>query len=473
MFNSVRSRLIISHFLIVVASIIILSFSLFIFLRSNGVADRLDFNRLNDVLRTTTRTNPPPPTGNLDSLQAYAVDVAELIDARVLFVNDRGQVMIDSRTGLNNPPATPIVIQPVNPPVAGRGQFRDNDREVWLFVSAAAGPTGWRLLIAMPRSRPLIFFLENFSLPLLQSAAAGILISVVLALFIARSVSRPMQNLAQAVDQVAGDNFDHAVPVAGPGELRLLARAFNDMIARVKSSQQSRRDFVANVSHELKTPLTSIHGFSQAIIDGTAGDPDSVRRSAAIINEEAERMRRLVDGLLDLARLDAGQSALHRTPTDLSAILLALAERLAPRAAKSNIALHTDLEALASMHADSDRLAQVFTNLLDNALKHTPAGGAITLGARMHGGWAEITVTDNGQGIPAEDLPRIFERFYRVDKSRVAGKGYGLGLAITKEIVQAHGGSITAESVHGLGTKFTVRLPVAASDDPTIARRRM
>ena len=239
------------------------------------------------------------------------------------------------------------------------------------------------------------------------------------------------------------------------------------MVARVKVSQQAQRDFVMNISHELRTPLTSIQGFSQAILDGTASDPDSVRRAANVIYDEAERMSRLVNGLLDLARLDAVPASLNRVPLDLSKLLNSAVEKLTLRAKEKNIMMKVRIDPLPSMLADTDRISQVFTNLLENAIKYTPLGGSVMLTARAGSGEVIVAVADSGGGIPAEDLPRIFERFYRVDKAR-SGKGYGLGLAITKDIVQAHGGSIRVESALGSGTRFTVRLPAARSDDTTV-----
>jgi signal transduction histidine kinase len=173
-------------------------------------------------------------------------------------------------------------------------------------------------------------------------------------------------------------------------------------------------------------------------------------------------MRRLVEGLLDLARLDAGQGNLARGPVDLGALLRSVAEGLELRAAEKGIRLRQEVGPLPALAGDGDRLRQVFTNLLDNALKHTAQGGAVTVAAAASDGAVEVVVIDTGPGIPAEDLPRIFERFYQVDKSRkAAGRGAGLGLAISREIVLAHGGSLRAESVVGLGSKFVVRLPIA------------
>jgi len=233
------------------------------------------------------------------------------------------------------------------------------------------------------------------------------------------------------------------------------------MADQVEATRQSQRDFVANVSHELKTPLTSIQGFSQALLDGTASTPEATARAARIIHDEAERMRRLVDELLILARFDAGQMVMARDPVELGPLLRGCVEKLAPQAQAAGVALALDVPERLFVTGDTDRLAQVFTNLLDNALAHTPAGSKVVLAARPAEDRraVEVAVADAGEGIPAGVLPRIFERFYQVDKSRRRSRGAGLGLAITKEIVEAHGGTITAESVVGLGTRFTVRLP--------------
>lgn len=172
-------------------------------------------------------------------------------------------------------------------------------------------------------------------------------------------------------------------------------------------------------------------------------------------------MRRMVDELLILARFDAGQVELARGPVDLGVLLAACAEKLSPQMQTAGVALRMDVPDALTIVGDGDRLAQVFANLLDNAVAHTPAGGRVTLAARTldEGRAVEVTVTDTGEGIPAESLPRIFERFYQVDRSRQRGHGAGLGLAIAQEIVEAHGGSVAVESVVGLGSRFTVCLP--------------
>ena len=243
------------------------------------------------------------------------------------------------------------------------------------------------------------------------------------------------------------------------------------MVEQVQGNQQAMRDFVANVSHELRTPLTSIQGYAQAILDGTAPD---AKRAAGVIHGESERLRRLVEELLDLARMDTGQAPLARKPVDLGAVLSAIVERLKLKAAEKGVQLQNEANSLPSLIGDGDRLAQVFTNLIDNALKHTPEGGKVRLKAEASSGWVSVHVDDTGPGIPPDELSRIFERFYQLDKARSGSgpRGAGLGLAISREIVVAHGGSLEAQSVVGRGSRFTVRLPIVQPDDETLASKR-
>ncbi|MGE5777223.1 MAG: sensor histidine kinase, partial [Chloroflexota bacterium] len=250
----------------------------------------------------------------------------------------------------------------------------------------------------------------------------------------------------------------------GPHEVQDLTRAFNSMVARVQRTQKSQRDFVANVSHELKTPLTSVQGFAQAILDDTANTPEARKQAAQIIYGEAGRMHRMALDLLDLARLEAGTADLKMSAVDMGVLLRGIVEKFAPQAAQAGVNLQLNIpESPPALIGDGDRLAQVFTNLVDNALKFTPAGGQITLSAANAGAEMETSVTDTGKGIPPEALPHLFDRFYQVDRSRAGGEkhGAGLGLAIVQEILQAHGGRIIVRSEVGRGTTFVIRLPLA------------
>ena len=266
-------------------------------------------------------------------------------------------------------------------------------------------------------------------------------------------------------------------PVAarGPHEVRDLTQAFNAMVTRMQSSQNSQRDFVANVSHELKTPLTSIQGFAQAMLDGTADTSEARKQAAEVIYNESARMHRMVLDLLDLAQLDAGTADLKMSPLSMPALLNAITEKFSPMANKAGVTISVDAPAnLPVLLADGDRLAQVFTNLVDNAMKFTSAGGTIQLQAQMVGGEMQVSISDTGRGIPASALPHVFDRFYQADISRSRSKkhGAGLGLAIVLEIVQAHGGRISVRSQDGQGTTFVVNLPLKQSAATTVVRKR-
>lgn len=332
----------------------------------------------------------------------------------------------------------------------------------------------WYVVLLSPPRQVISSYAGDIAAGFMLTGLVALLVSLGIAYLIARSIARPLQRITTATEEIARGNYDEQLEITSPEEVRRLATSFNAMAREVRASRQAQRDFVANVSHDLRTPLTSIRGFSQAILDGAAADEESGRRAAQIINEEADRMARLVDDLLELARMDAGQIVMAMEPVPVSGLLQECSEKMILRAQEGQVALEVDLSNDLVVRGDRDRLAQVLTNLLDNALKHTPPGGRVVLAARsveepsVPGDTAkalgQISVADTGAGIPSEELSRIFERFYRGDKSRTReGKGAGLGLAIAKEIVVAHGGQIRAESVVGLGTKFTITLPLASS----------
>ena len=318
------------------------------------------------------------------------------------------------------------------------------------------------LVFAEPRSaqsfsEALADFGSGWFLPLAGAGTIGLIAAFLLAFLISRGIARPLQGLAHGAEAVARGKYDYTVKESGPREVRAVANAFNHMSGEVRASQQSQRDFLASVSHDLKTPLTSIQGYSQAIMDGTMNDVSS---AASIIHDEAGRLNRLVVELTDLMRMQSGRLSMELVALDLSAMATGIGERLSMVACKKNIALHVDTADVPLIAGDGDRMAQVFTNLVSNAIKYTPSGGQVWLETRSTHDGVEILVRDTGQGIPREDLPRIFERFYQVDKVRGPQRGSGLGLAITREIVMAHGGRITVHSDgRGKGSIFTVWLP--------------
>ena len=245
---------------------------------------------------------------------------------------------------------------------------------------------------------------------------------------------------------------------------------FHD-ITNLQLLQERQADFIANASHELSTPLTAIRGFAETLVDGAADNAEDSRRFAAIILSESERMQRLVQDLLHLAKIESAEyrQQLHCVPTQVQPLVESIVQELSPTWTQKQLSLSLELpdEPLWVL-ADPDRLKQVFVNLIDNAIKYTPDQGSIRVSALKYGDRAQCMVKDSGIGIPAGDLPRIFDRFYRIDRARASSvAGTGLGLAIVKHILDALGGTIEVESQPHSGTTFRFFLPVAAPDLPT------
>lgn len=353
------------------------------------------------------------------------------------------------------------------------GSFVDPDGGEWLYAGVMFGQQRvfggrsasndlWLLAEPQPTvslQETLAVFSNALAPPLLQAGIVGILFALLLAALISRTIAQPLQRVAKAATGVARGDDSVNVPVSGPPELRLLAESFNHMTAEVRAANAAQRDFLSNVSHDLKTPLTSIQGYAQAIVDGAADDP---RAAAQIIYEEASRLNRMVVELTHLEQLQAGKLSMRRERIDMARLCDGIVNSLQVVAEQEHIQLETDLSPAPDICGDGDRLAQVLTNLVSNALKFTPAGGSVQVAVARSGGGAKVTVRDNGVGIARDDLPRIFERFYQADKARGPRRGNGLGLAIAQEIVEAHAGRISAESGgEGCGAEFVVWLPGA------------
>ncbi|MET3209433.1 UNVERIFIED_CONTAM: two-component system sensor histidine kinase ResE [Paenibacillus sp. PvR008] len=257
-------------------------------------------------------------------------------------------------------------------------------------------------------------------------------------------------------------------PLYTDNVIRGAVAVLRDITEEVKL-EKMRSDFVANVSHEIRTPLSMMQGYSEALLDGMAGSPEESEELVRVIHDESLRMGRLVKDLLDLARMEAGHTDMHRQEVDVNELIERVHRKFTVRSKEQGLTLdyHEQDPHLLLPEADEDRLEQVLTNLLDNAFRHTPGGKSVTISAdRILGERYElirIRIKDEGVGIASEDLPYIFDRFYKADKARVRGvdKGTGLGLAIVKNIVEAHGGSVSAASVLGEGTEFTILLPIS------------
>jgi two-component system, OmpR family, sensor kinase len=473
---SLRSRLWWSYILVTMAAIGIVAVVLLFYIIQNPSTYRLASARMTVVAALLRKNDTNLVNLSLPELQTQIVQVGQASNVRIIIFNGKRQAVADSQS---TQPGS--LHMPLFPRLRVSSVLRDQNGLYWLYIVQHLNNGDW-LLVAVPRPAVPLFTVlrDEFMLPILGAAAAALIISLFVAFWLARWIGNPLQQVVVASRQMPSPEAVSIKP-RGPKEVQELALAFNDMNSRVLASQKSQREFVANVSHELKTPLTSIQGFSQALLDGTASNPETQKQAAQVIYDEAGQMHRLVLDLLDLARLDAGTLDLRRVPVDLPGLLRNIAEKFTPQAHAAGVSIIVDCPFLPPVTGDGDRLAQVFNNLVDNALKHTPSGGNITLQARLTGPSTgsvagteiQVDVADSGNGMATEALPHIFERFYQADPSRPGGAkhGTGLGLAIVKEIVGAHGGKISVRSTQNVGSVFTVSLPLALPDASPMTRR--
>jgi two-component system, OmpR family, sensor histidine kinase BaeS len=304
-------------------------------------------------------------------------------------------------------------------------------------------------------------FIQRINRLLIYGALIGAMIALLLGVFLSRSLTRPIRELTRATHAVSEGNLSQQVPVRSNDELGELAQAFNKMSSELSRSVNARRQMTADIAHELRTPLSLILGHAEAVHDGVL--PPS-RENFEIVREEAARLEHLVNDLRILSLADAGELSISLQTVEPQRLLQDLASTYQYQAQRKNVGLELDVPSpLLDIEVDPGRMTQVLTNILDNALRHTPEGGTIMLSAREINGQVELAIRDSGPGLKKDDLDRIFDRFYRTDASRqrdgTFASGSGLGLAIARSIVQAQGGQISAESEEGKGLKVLITLP--------------
>ncbi len=311
------------------------------------------------------------------------------------------------------------------------------------------------------RGSPEARFLAGVDRAILWSAGAAAVLALLLAGILARTISRPVRELTEATQLLASGDLGHQVPVRTDDEIGQLANSFNRMSADLAHSNHLRRQMTADIAHDLRTPLSVILGYSEALADGKLpGSPEIYDA----LHLQAQHLNRLIDDLRTLSLADAGQISLVRRPIEPRTLLEHTALAHLPAAEARGIVLSVEGDDPPPISVDPDRLLQVLGNVVGNALRHTPDGGRVVLSTAHDDGRVLLRVRDSGPGIPAGDLPHIFERFYRGDAARqTAGGASGLGLAIARSLVEAHGGRITAENVDG-GALFTVELPMTAAE---------
>ncbi|MBI2908573.1 MAG: HAMP domain-containing protein [Chloroflexi bacterium] len=301
-------------------------------------------------------------------------------------------------------------------------------------------------------------FLDAVNRWLLVSTAAAGALALLLTLVVSRRILGPIESLTAAARRMEGGDLSSRVAVKGKDEIGALGHAFNTMAESLARNERLRRNMVSDVAHELRTPLTNIRGYVEGLRDGVL---QPGRETLDIVFEEAQLLGRLIDDLQELALAEAGQLRLERQPASLNDIVELAVAAIRPQSASKGLHMEIDLmTGLPAANVDAERIGQVLRNLLNNAAAYTPPGGTVAVSTRQAEGSLEVSVEDAGAGIAPEDLPYVFERFYRSDRSRSrATGGAGLGLTIARRLVEAHGGEIRVHSQLGRGTTFTFTLP--------------
>ncbi len=285
--------------------------------------------------------------------------------------------------------------------------------------------------------------------------------AMILSMFVVRMITVPIRELNEGIAKMTAGDLSARVRVKGRSEFAQLATAFNSMSERIERLDKSRNQFVSNASHELKTPLSTMKILIETLMYQEPLDPGMTKEFLGDCNAEIDRLNHIVSDLLTLVSMDSGASQLNRQEMRLRELVVEQTRRLSPLARENGIELECVAKDPVEVYADGIKLAQVIYNVIDNAIKYTPRGGSVRVELSRQGRTACVRIADTGIGIPAEDLPHIFERFYRVDKARSrATGGTGLGLSICKQIMQLHEGDITVKSTEGQGTTFTIEMPV-------------
>ena len=413
-----------------------------------------------------------------------ARELERVVGGRITVVRRDGKVQVDSEadaSGMENHRTRPELAQVFGGKAAGSHIRRSATLGVeFLYVAVPAGD--WAIRIAMPLSE-IDRETGLFRGKILVSTALAFLPALAIAALMARVLSRRFARITSHAAELARGNFRARLPRGDSSEFGQLAATLNETAenlqhtveqlehehAELEKLERVRKDFVINVSHELRTPLASIQGYTETLIDGALNDPAHNMRFLGIIRHNAERLARLTEDLLTLSRIEQKRQKFEFDSHPVNLLLADAIDLMRPIAGKSDIRLHMESAPDgAAAWCDSEAVSQILSNLLDNAIKYTPAGGSITVGARMMGDFIQVMVRDTGIGIPPEDLPRLFERFYRVDKARSRELGgTGLGLSIVKHLVAAQNGTIRVESRVNEGSTFYFTLPLDRSTPGT------
>lgn len=462
MIRSIFGRLLLSHIGIILLTTVLLGVLMSFLLRAH-VVETKRHDLLNQGYAMAALVAPIVNTGRLP----YRLELFDdLVGADIWVVDQQGKLLAG------------------NPPPRWDRSFPENPAQIEALFSGT--PQTWvrntreqpdpSIIVAVPlpanAPTPAAVFLytpltgTNLAVQALDriiliSLFVGTMAAIILGFFISRGLTRPLADISKAAARFAAGDLSSRSSAQGRDEVGSLARVFNDMASALAQTEQNRRDFLANVSHELKTPVASIQALAEALQDDIVPEPEKRQRYLATIVSESGRIDRLIHDLLDLAQLEAGELTVVREQLELQSFLAEEGTKYEQLLSAKRLRLNVVIQPPGlSVTADPLRLAQVMVNLISNAVRYAPEDSSIEISAKPSDRKVLITVTDQGPGVPPEDQPLIWDRFYRVDKSRArAGGGTGLGLAITKLLVQAMDGQVGLTSIPGRGAAFYFTLP--------------
>lgn len=463
-FHSIKFRFTLWYLMILGVLLVSLSFGVYYYV------SRSLYENLDDTLRLRAVQIQTVP-GALASIRegAFEEKVGEIV---LLYVYSGDQLVTISRRA-GDVPSEPVPVEGV---FAGKSTFTTvrtaAGQEMRLYIapfpSAGSAPMPGRGRIdpanaALAVGRPtkeIEDALDSLVNTLLVAVPLAMAVAGAGGIFLARRALKPVDDISRTALEIEEKDLSRRIPVKTKDELGRLAATLNQMIERLERAFKRQREFTGDASHELRTPLSVIQAEASLALQKERS-PEEYRESLATISEEAKHMGAIIEELLTLARADSGTEKLVFDAMDLGELLRGVAADGEVLCQEKGLHFRTDDWPSIGIRGDRAKLRQLFLNLLDNAVKYTPAGGTVILSVKVAGGEAVVTVRDTGMGIPPEHLPHIFERFYRVDKARSRAEGgAGLGLAIALHIAQSHGGTITVESEIGKGSAFHVHLPL-------------
>lgn len=497
--RSLQKKLLISYMAVIIAVLVLMSIGVSVLIRDYFVLSKKHelLNKGQELVRIVEEYTHGRLTAN--QLSAYVNSVDSFIDARVWVIDSSGRVVAISTPrpqtrrmgwlmgrghgmmgqgqgqGQGMPSAGMLrsVLDEIAPVFQGQEWSRTFYHPFYnepMLIAAVPLRTGdgkvaGAVLLNAP-VRSINDYMVRIYMYIFAVGVVAVLLALAAATWLSRGIVRPLRQMQEIAGSMARGDYQTRVAVDSQDEVGALGKSLNSLakdlesfVRQTEHSEKLRRDFVANVSHELRTPLTIIKGYNEAMLDRTVTDPATVEKYRRLIREETERLERLIQDLLDLSRLQAGLSN-QREPIPLDQLAEAVTAKFQGQAREEGITLTVETEPV-TVAGNGDRLTQLIVILLDNALKFTPAGGTAILTVKDTDQGAELAITDTGCGIPDDDIPYIWERFYKVNKShsRVEA-GTGLGLAIAKGIIELHQAVATIESQKNQGTRVSVRFPI-------------